>query len=137
MPVCFSMTHESRAADIVEDASTMIVRPVPVTWSCKTCAKNVRGAKVWCLSPGGRQMLLTKSSACHGYWLVRCTLGERAVRFSFLAPFFRARPCAYIMRNSCMKLRVRARREAQGAGCREQGAQGEGEQGATAGHKGV
>ena len=46
--------------------------------------------------------MLTKSSARHGYWLVRCTLGERAVMFSFLSPFFCARPCAYIMRNSCI-----------------------------------
>ena len=126
MPVCFSMTRESRAADIVGDASTMIVRPVPVTWSCKTCAIKWTGGNVWCLASVGRQML-TKASPRHGYWLVRCTLGERAVRFRFstLASFFRFPFCACIVRNFC-KLSVRTRREALGAARREQGEGGAG-----------
>jgi hypothetical protein len=55
------MTRESRAADIVGDASTMIVRPVAVTWSCNACGK---GDVCWCLTLGGRRML-TKALAHH------------------------------------------------------------------------
>ena len=68
---------------------------------------------------------ITKALAHHALARVVCTSGERALRFSALAPFLRARSCEYIVRNSTLRV-LRERPEV----CTEQGEGGAGVQGA-------
>ena len=63
---------------------------------------------------------ITKALAHHALARVVCTSGERALRFSALAPFLRARSCEYIVRNSTLRV-LRERPEV----CTEQCVKGE------------
>ena len=94
--MCFLMTRESRAAVIVGEASTMIVRPVPVTCSCNGTCNKMGGAltlaptsnrpkEIW--GAIAQEKVLAQGAGPRGASEVRRTSGERVFPSSTSAPF--------------------------------------------------
>ena len=86
----------------------MVVRPVPVTWSCNACAMKWAGGDVWYLTSGVRQI---GTHAMH--------LGRMRFAIQRFSPLL-TRP---VLRVQSAELYVEGAEAARGAGSRVQGEQ--------------